>query len=179
MSTSAAAGSCGRCKTTQKVCLREPAAPAPMTGRASPPRESCCAQTAYTVVSNYVAAVGVSGIAPLTRCRGWGRCALRCGSACAVSSDCFAAQRHTVIPSYYPRFLKCAVLQRFFIVPRWNSAPRFRGPDLACPADGGTCGHRLGWHATRAVGGSSGGRKPGGDWATSHQSLPRWERTAR
>src|SRR6185312_4599222 len=68
-----------------------------------------CAPTTYASISDCIAAVGVSGIAPLTRCRGgdvvpysdvW-HCAATAfagaATAGAVFADCLSAQRHTAI----------------------------------------------------------------------------------
>src|SRR6476661_10122787 len=84
-----------------------------------------CAPTAYAAVSDCIAAVGVSGIAPLTRCRGgdvvpysdvW-YCAATAfagaATAGAVFADCLAAHRHTAIPPYYNlRFTKHAAFHQ-------------------------------------------------------------------
>ena len=104
-----------------------------MTGRASPPAGLRCAPTAYAAVSDCMAAVGVSGIAPLTRCRGgdvvpysdvWHCTATAFAGAAPLARCSRIALLLNIIPPYYNlRVTKHAAFQQF-PQPSVRGAPR-------------------------------------------------------
>ena len=139
-------------------------APAPHDRAGKPARESHCAPTAYAVDLDCIAAVGVSGIAPLTRCRGGDvvptsvpPCAATAfavgATAGAVFADCLAAQRHTAILHAFTELLYFQCFSAYLLnALRYNAFPttivgaprRVSVPDMTVPRRRGEpAGHRL------------------------------------